>query len=102
MLDINLRFAGEPKIGVVAAAKGISVHAYLRNVHFSGTLRVVLTSFVETWPLFSGMLISFSKRPNFEFDLAAAGVLGTRVQGSHTHRLPRRSRSQPSLAFPAF
>jgi len=65
----------------VETSVGAQIPISVRNMHFEGPTRFILTKLSKSAPHYGALLVSLPKEPTLEFDLLVAGGLVTRLPG---------------------
>lgn len=82
MLDVEVLYAAsDNQLGEirVVSTVGMAAKIKLRELSMSGTLRIALDPLCTEWPCFSGLSLTFIRKPKVDFSLTAAKLNITNV-----------------------
>ncbi|CAM9882601.1 unnamed protein product, partial [Chrysoparadoxa australica] len=77
MIDVEIKWAGNPVFVLEIGRKGLPLVITLKQVRFSGKLRVELSPLVPIIPIFGALALTFMEKPfiDFTFKLGALDVM---------------------------
>merc|ERR1711964_22690 len=82
VVDAEVSFVSKNENIIIEMGKGpFTFTAVIKDIRVRGTLRLILSDFVEKWPCFSLLKISFTEKPDIELDLQLGGINTAAVPG---------------------